>query len=190
MHNSDSPLVETIEAAVYALIERATPLFARHNVCPPEPVIRCDLRGTTAGQAQWRPGSRPVLRFNLAIARTHPTDFLAQTVPHEVAHLVTSACHGRTRPHGSEWRAVMAFFGIPDASRCHNYPVAEQLVRRQRRWAYRCQCRTHALSTTRHRRIESGRARYECRLCGAVLRPCPDNPLADERLSEKQRKLA
>lgn len=177
MQGSDSTLVAAIEAQTYDLLERAAPLFARHSVCPPDPVIRCDLRGTMAGQAGWRPGSRPLLRFNLAFARAHPTDFLAQTVTHEVAHLVTAACHGRTRPHGSEWRAVMAFFGIRDARRCHSYPIThEQPVRRQRRWAYRCRCATHALSTTRHRRIESGRARYECRHCGAALRRCPDNP--------------
>lgn len=186
MHRKNSALVDTIEARVRTLLDCATPLFAEHSVYPPEPVIRCDLRGTTAGQAQWQPGSRPVLRFNLAFARAHPMDFLAQTVPHEVAHLVTTACHGRTRPHGSEWRAVMAFFGIPDASRCHSYPIAEHLVRRQRRWTYRCHCRTHALSTTRHHRIESGRVRYQCRHCGAVLRPCPDNSPAVERLSEQR----
>jgi SprT protein len=176
MHDGDSALVAAIETRTHELLERAVPLFTRHSVCPPEPLIRFDLRGATAGQAQWRPGSRPVLRFNLAFARAHPVDFLVQTVPHEVAHLVTAACHGRTRPHGGEWRAVMAFFGIPNASRCHSYPVVGQPVRRQRRWTYSCRCGSHELSTTRHRRIESGRARYECRRCGAALRRRPDNP--------------
>lgn len=162
-------LEAAITRRVFELLEAAQPLFERHCVHPLEPELRFDLRGTTAGQARWSDGLRPMLRFNLALAKTGASRFIEQTVAHEVAHLVTAACFGRTRPHGPEWRAIMAFFGLPNASRCHNYPVHHATVRKQRRWPYACGCQTHRLSTTRHRRIENGKATYHCRRCGRQL---------------------
>lgn len=153
------------------LLLRCAPLCSAYDAVLPEPLIRFDLRGQSAGQAQWHAGSRPLLRYNLDIARRHETDFLAITVAHEVAHLVTAACHGRTRPHGSEWRAVMAFLGIQDPQRCHQYPLDGTVVKRQRRWRYVCDCRSHELSTTRHNRMQAGTSRYHCRACGSPLKP-------------------
>ena len=153
------------------LLQAAAPLCRSYGTPLPNPVIRFDLHGQTAGQAQWRYGKRPLLRYNLDIARRHEADFLATTVTHEVAHLVTTACHGRTRPHGPEWRAVMVYLGIPEPQRCHDYEIDGHGVRRQRRWAYRCQCRRHELSTTRHKRVQAGQRRYLCRACGSTLRP-------------------
>ncbi len=160
-----------IKHRVRLLLKTAQPLVESHGATAPDPLIRFDLRGQAAGQARWQRTGRPVLRFNLDIARRHEADFLATTVTHEVAHLVTAACHGRTRPHGPEWRAVMTYLGIPDAQRCHQYPVEHDRVRRQRRWSYRCDCGEHQLSTTRHRRLQSGSHSYLCRRCATVLRP-------------------
>jgi SprT protein len=152
------------------LLERCAPLCAAHGVALPDPQIRLDLRGQAAGQARWDAAGRPLLRYNLHIARRHADAFLARTVPHEVAHLITAACHGRTRPHGPEWRRVMAHLGITNPSRCHDYQVDESQVKRQRRWTYRCDCRHHQLSTTRHKRALAGSALYHCRACHAALR--------------------
>lgn len=167
----DRALTAAIIDRTDTLLNQAATLLARCGATPPRPIIRFDLTGTAAGQVLWRSGERPTLRFNLALARDHRQAFLDETVPHEVAHLVTLACHGRTRPHGAEWRAVMAFFGLPQANRCHDFPIAADQVRRQRRWPYACRCRTHQLSTTRHRRAASGRAHYHCRHCGSLLQP-------------------
>ena len=153
------------------LLQAAAPLCRSHGAPLPDPLIRFDLRGQAAGQVQWRAGERPLLRYNLDIARRHQTDFLATTVTHEVAHLVTAACHGRTRPHGTEWRAVMAYLGIPEPQRCHHFELDGHGVRRQRRWTYRCKCREHELSTTRHKRAQAGQRHYLCRVCGTALRP-------------------
>lgn len=162
------PLARRIRRRTREVLAQAAALCDAHRVPLPDPLVRLDLRGQAAGQARWRAGERPVLRFNRQIAERHTADFLARTVVHEVAHLVTLACHGRTRPHGREWRAVMAELGIPQAERCHDYPVSADEVRRQRRWAYRCGCAEHAVSTTRHKRILRG-ARYLCRRCGGPL---------------------
>jgi len=159
-----------IEIRSRELLQQATALCATHNATLPEPEIRFDLRGQAAGQFRWRAGERPVLRFNLGIARHHAEDFLSTTVTHEVAHLITAACHGRTRPHGAEWRAVMAFLGISRPRRCHDYPLDTANTKKQRRWTYHCDCRDHRLSTTRHNRIRTGAAHYHCRACGSRLR--------------------
>ena len=167
------PLTVRIHRRVCELLLHAAPLCAAPRAPLPEPILRFDLTGQAAGQAVWRPGKVPVLRFNLVLAHRHTADFVERTVAHEVAHLVTAACFGATRPHGREWKAVMALFGIRDASRCHDYSLDESQVRRQRRWSYRCDCTDHLLSTTRHKRVEDNRARYQCRQCGSVLRREP-----------------
>jgi SprT protein len=173
---ADEEIIERIHRRTLQLLQTAVPLCRSHRAPLPDPLLKFDLRGQAAGQAVWRRIGRPVLRFNLDIARRHPTDFVERTVTHEVAHLLTAACHGRTRPHGAEWRAVMAYLGVPDPSRCHDYSLDEAKVRRQRRWAYVCACSRHLLSTTLHKRILTNQARYHCRRCGARLhQPPPDS---------------
>ncbi|MCB1802364.1 MAG: SprT-like domain-containing protein [Gammaproteobacteria bacterium] len=136
--------------------------------------IRFDLRGQAAGQCVWRPGHTPLLRFNLALARRHLQDFLATTVAHEVAHLATFACHGRVQPHGPEWQAVMQHLGVATPQRCHDFAVEQSDIRRQRRWDYRCDCRLHEVSTTRHKRMQEQGLKYLCRHCGSALHRVAD----------------
>ena len=168
---SQQIVIDRIRERSAELLQAAAPLCAAHHVPVPDPEIVFDLRGLAAGQAQWRRHTSPLLRFNLAIAKTHEQAFLERTVPHEIAHLITAACHGHTQPHGKEWQEVMAFFGIHKAHRCHDFTVDEANVRRQRRWTYRCDCSSHELSTTRHNRIASGKTRYYCRRCQGALLP-------------------
>ena len=173
MRDSRDDIAARIEQRTRELLQHAAALCASHRAQLPDPVIRFDLHGQAAGQVQWHKGARPLLRYNLDIAQHHQSDFLASTVAHEVSHLITVACHGRVQPHGTEWRAVMSHLGVPDPQRCHQYTLEETAVRRQRRWAYQCDCRGHELSTTRHKRIQTGSSRYHCRHCGAALRPAP-----------------
>jgi SprT protein len=176
------PAEEGLEAAICRrtreLLAAAAPLCRRHRVRVPDPDIRFDLRGLAAGQVRWN-SAQVEVRYNLAIARRHRSDFLARTVTHEVAHVLTVACHGRTAPHGAEWQAMMRFLGVANPDRCHDYAVDEGTVRRQRRWPYRCACGVHQLSTTRHRRVQNGAGSYLCRRCKMPLRlqePLEDGP--------------
>lgn len=152
-------------------IAQATELFRRARKAVPQVEIAFDLRGTSAGQFIWPTRQTPRIRYNLALAARHRDDFLRVTVAHEVAHLVTAVCHGRVAPHGAQWQAVMQWFGIDTPQRCHSYATEDLGRRRQRTWAYRCGCRSHRLSTTRHRRIVAGDRSYICRRCGAPLHP-------------------
>jgi SprT protein len=162
-------LARRLEEETLAWLERARPLFRQAARCTPTIEVRCDLRGASAGQLRLYRDGALVIRYNLALATQQPEAFIAETVPHEVAHLVTHVCHGRVPPHGTEWRRVMAWFGIDEPSRCHDFVPAGGSVQRQRRWDYRCGCRTHQLSTTRHNRAQRG-LDYLCRECGQVLR--------------------
>lgn len=175
----DKRLERRIRERTDAVIRAARSLCASHGAVSPCPEIRFNLRGQAAGQVQWRGRGQPLLRYNLAFARRQPEEFLATVVVHEVAHLVTFACFGRTRPHGREWRSVMRFLGIARPQRCHDFPLDPQTGRRQRRWSYQCDCRVHQLSTTRHNRARSGTARYRCRSCGTALRHNTDEVLPE-----------
>lgn len=155
-------------AATQACLQQATPLLRQAARTMPQVQIRLDLRGRAAGQLRRYADGRLVIRYNLSLAARQPDAFIAETVPHEVAHAVTHVCHGHVRPHGAEWRRVMHWLGLPQPRRCHTFDT-DTAIRAQRRWRYQCACRTHQLSTTRHNRARRGTA-YLCRCCGEALR--------------------
>lgn len=140
------------------------------RIPPPNPSIRFDLRGRSAGQARLAARQPPLIRYNPALLQANPEDFLASTVPHEVAHLVAFARHGaQIRPHGPEWEAIMRHFGV-EPKRCHAYDVSGVKSRSLRELDYHCACRGHRLTSIRHHRVLAGQT-YICRQCGAPLRP-------------------
>lgn len=132
----------------------------------PLPAIDFNLRGRAAGQFRVQ-GGRVCIRYNPWVFALDLAGHLRETVPHEVAHYLVWRHFGRTAPHGREWRALMRAFGAaPRAT--GDYALDGVPVRRQRRHAYRCGCRRHELSTTRHNRVQAGTV-YHCRSCGQRL---------------------
>lgn len=128
------------------------------------PQVHLDLRGQKAGVAYLY---RNLLRFNHQMYLDNHEDFLHQTVPHEVAHLIAHQVYGeRIRPHGREWQHLMTdLYGLP-AQRCHTYAVAP---RRSTQYLYRCGCPEHMPFTPqRHSLVRRGR-QYLCRRCGDLL---------------------
>ncbi len=103
------------------------------------PETRFDLKGGTAGQVRYttkfflssnmRMTKAICLRFNLQLAKDNLTDFLARTVPHELAHILANARNMKTTrkvpPHGLEWRKACKDLGmaIHRITRCHDYEV-------------------------------------------------------------------
>jgi SprT protein len=114
--------VECIDAVKYYVDELRT----KAGIYIAVPIIKFDLRGTTAGRA-W--GRRNVIQFNPILLDQNPEVFVRQTVGHEVAHLAAFVKHGNCDPHGQEWRHVMWALGLP-AKRCHNYDVSTITGRR------------------------------------------------------------
>lgn len=118
------------------------------------PHVRYDVRGTVAGYASPRKWE---VRFNPVLLMENLDDFIARTVPHEIAHLacdqlypdahkgsLTFQLDGRIRRnkreiHGPRWRSIMAVLGADD-SRCHNYDVSNARVKRSRSTSVMYKC--------------------------------------------------
>jgi predicted SprT family Zn-dependent metalloprotease len=95
-------------------------------------LARCSRRG-------------PWIKLNRLLVRR--PDLLAEAVAHEFAHLVTFARNPRARPHGPQWRALMAAAGFPPRLRVRAGTVAAAAPPdrprgasggRPRRIVYRC----------------------------------------------------
>lgn len=131
--------------------------------------VHFDLSGTSAGMFRVK-GAECRIRYNPWIFAKFFEDNFRATIPHEVAHYIVHRLYGlhRVRPHGPEWRAVMADFGADD-SVTGNFDLSGIPTRQHRRFRYRCACREHHITTRRHNRVQARRDRYECRLCQAEL---------------------
>lgn len=171
----EAPIVSTTVSpetpAVRAIRQTRALILAaeRHfKTAMPFSEIRFDLRGKTAGQLRIEPDGSLRIRYNPVILTRQPDAFVAQTVPHEAAHLVAFRLYGTAiKPHGIEWRRIMLFFGARP-ERCHRYAVEGLATRQIRRYDYHCQCQTHRLTSIRHHRILKGQI-YRCRRCGEAL---------------------
>ena len=130
-----------------------------------------DLLGRTSGMYKIK-GKQRWFRYNPYIFALHFDAHLTTTVAHEVAHYVVDYRHGlaRVKPHGAEWRGVMAAFGV-EARRTFDHDLEGVPQRAYRKVGYRCDCGDHALGIRRHNRVLRAEARYRCRVCGTDLRP-------------------
>ena len=155
------------------IIERVAELLlqsAQHFDRSFKPIdIRFDLSGRVSGMYV-RKHKQRYLRFNPYIFSKYFADSLTSTVPHEVAHYVADMIFGlrNIRPHGREWQAIMHKLGV-EPRVTGNYDLDGIPVKRQRRFAYVCNCMSHQLTTVRHNRIVKKQARYFCRKCGVAL---------------------
>lgn len=118
------------------------------------PNIRYDVRGTTAGYAHLKEW---LVRFNPVLLVENVDEFIARTVPHELAHLITDRVYphahqggfkvvgyGAVRRkkrsvHGVEWQSVMRALGVSDVTRCHSYDTKNAAVKKKNRYTYVCQ---------------------------------------------------
>ncbi|HHJ15088.1 MAG TPA: metallopeptidase (SprT family) [Gammaproteobacteria bacterium] len=162
----DAPQQAQVRQATLACVARAAGLFEREFVAPP---VQFDLIGRAAGQYRVLRGDVSI-RYNPFIFARYFEDNLNETVPHEVAHFVVDQLWGlrRVRAHGAEWQSVMRALGVEPRATAR-YDLTGLPGRRQRRFAYRCACNTHQLTTCRHNRVQRGKARYHCRRCGQPL---------------------
>lgn len=141
------------------------------------PSIDYKTRGRVAG---WARGTDEV-SFNGQLLMENVEEFVARTVPHEVAHCIDAAVNpemrettvkwnfntGRVRRtnrsiHGPSWKAIMILFGAP-TSRCHSYDVSRATVQRRRSTVpYVCtSCGKNVnMGLTRHRKMRAGVTEY------------------------------
>ena len=138
------------------------------------PEVLINLRGRSAGIAELQSNR---LRFNAVLLQENEQAFLAEVVPHEVAHLLAWKLHGRgIRPHGTEWQQIMQQVFLLSPSRTHSFDVKRSA---KMGYFYTCACRDkkHALTVRRHNRILAGQG-YICTHCKSLLRfLCVDDEL-------------
>jgi SprT protein len=157
---------QTVIAASNSYLRRAEDIFGRPFASVG---IAFDLSGRCAGMLKVSRDSCQV-RYNPWIFAKYFEDNLSNTVPHEIAHYVNYRLYPRRRirPHGKEWKKLMAAFGA-DASVTGNYDLTDVPQRPQRRFAYQCQCSEHQFTTRRHNQVQKGSYRYRCRHCSTDL---------------------
>jgi SprT protein len=151
------------------LLSRVEHCYQQAEIFFKQPFVRPEvsfkLRGQKAGVAHLTENK---LRFNPQLYRENRDDFLKQTVPHEVAHLIAHQLFGlKIQPHGEEWQLIMrGVYELPP-NRCHSYDVKRRTVNR---YIYRCSCPEgeFPFSAQRHSLVSKGR-RYYCRNCKVTL---------------------
>lgn len=171
---SDITLVEPIDNAQQSLVAQATEhyivraetLFARRFERVP---VLFDLKGRAVGMFKVI-GNRRLIRYNPWIFAKYFEENLRDTVPHEVAHFIVHELYPRRRikPHGAQWQELMACFGA-DAGVTFDLDLDGVPQRSQRTYPYFCGCQMHAVSTTRHNRVQRRRMRYHCCSCDGLL---------------------
>ncbi len=164
----DTQQMTRVRQATQECVARAAALFDRDFIAPP---VQFDLTGRAAGQYRVLRGEAAI-RYNPYIFARYYDENLNETVPHEVAHFVVDRLWGlrQVRAHGPEWQSVMRALGAEPRATAR-FDLTGLPVRRQRRFAYRCACRSHELTTCRHNRVQRGEASYHCRQCGDSLVP-------------------
>lgn len=147
----------------------------------PRPTTYFDVRGAKGGYAV---SVRNELHFHPVLAAENFDHYIAQTVPHEVAHIIdyhnrqhntdpmmnalNEFMRGRRKKrdiHGPSWKAVMGVLGVP-ATRCHSYDTTNVKIQKTK-YMYRCGCAEPiSVGPKVHNRIRMRGATYRCRPCG------------------------
>ncbi len=160
--------IRLAEQTVRQAEEKAREFYA---LALPSAEIDYSLRGRCAGQARVNRHGQTFLRINLQLLSENLDDYLRQTIPHEVAHLIvnwqTRHRRRRPRPHGAEWQAVMQDCFSLKPLRCHSYKTAPARIV-PRNFLYRCGCMEHRLTSIMHNRITRS-ANAFCKCCRSPL---------------------
>lgn len=166
-HKDEADLQSACRRSVHHWVTRGNLWLAPFGKSLSVPDVRFNLRGLSAGMAvvPRRRATGAYLRINTDLLHRFPDEMINETVPHEVAHLVSHAFCGRL-DHGKTWKQVMAHFG-KTATRCHQMPATP--ARKQKRHPYLCGCREHRVGPQINARIRRGQV-YLCRVCSQPLR--------------------
>lgn len=95
---------------------RATVFYPslKKYACPKTEISR--RMKTTAGYAFYLPVN--IVRFSAELMHEHTQNFIDDTIPHEVAHIVANNVFG-AKGHGAAWKRVMLALGV-NPTRLHS----------------------------------------------------------------------
>lgn len=131
VHQKIAECILKIESHYRVRIHRPKVLFSRRGTI-----------AAVANSANW------LVDFNPILLNENTEEFVAKTVPHEVAHLACDilfphrTCNdsGRRDVHGTHWQEVMTLLGV-QPERCHHYDVTNSKIHRKvTKHRYTCNC--------------------------------------------------
>ena len=156
-------VIDELTTATNDWLEIAKALFGSRLTLN-SPKISIELNGGVGGIAYYRDN---LIKYNPQLYVHNKIDYINQTVPHELAHLIAHALFGYCiKPHGKEWKWVMAHLGLKP-TRCHSYDMTVLMGKYTRPFVYKCSCREFQLTKTLHNRIQAGNWRtcQKCKKC-------------------------
>ena len=128
----------------------------------PQITVKMNARlRTTAGRAYLQQG---IVEFNPSIYEAHVEEFLEDTVPHEVAHVVAYYVFGSTG-HDIFWKQVCSDLGSA-TQRLHSFTVPK--CSNAKTYKFKCACMEHEFTPQRYAWVKKGKM-YRCRNCGEIL---------------------
>jgi len=161
----DSAQDTELKNAIIEQINLWNDLACDYYRLPVKPLkIDFDLTGQVAGQA-W--GSYKI-RINLHIAKSNREAYFKRTIPHEIAHIITTRLYGgRAKSHGVEWRAIMKVFNV-ESTRCHSYDTSG-LNTGRRQYSFACVLcgEVYNVGKNLRNKIING-STHCCRKCGVA----------------------
>jgi len=160
--------IDTTEVFQYIqeLIEMAE---TRYKKSMKVPTISYDLKGKVAGKAF---NKRNHIQLNPVLFAHNYDDFWNNTIPHEIAHLVSYNIYGNDGfGHGPLWKGVMYnCYGI-EPKRCHDYDTNVNKPKGSL-YIYKCSCKEHKITKVRHNRYynaETNKITLRCNKCKTIL---------------------
>jgi len=135
------------------------------------PKWRWTKMGRVAGKAHYIDN---LVELNPDFLTNHLEELINQTLPHEIAHLVSVKVYGQQlgRGHGRFWKSVMyalSPMGV-ECRRCHDYSLDGVSKVHPRPYEYVCRCKdkTFNLTANIHNKIQRGQKRI-CVRCKTVI---------------------
>lgn len=163
--------VTVLELKAHQKIEWCIARYNRYNPSKPfTNYIKIDtsLRGNVAGRAISRINKSCIVRVNLELLIKYRDEYIADTIVHEVAHILAFHENPHSAPHGNDWYVMMNLLGHEAPSRCHN--MEKTPARQIRKWKWTCNCGfEHLVAKAKHQRMLNG-ASYYCVHCKSKLR--------------------
>ena len=173
-------LISQVKSEVTRLMAVAEEYYGKPLI---QPVVRFTKKGTTAGVCD-----NIGVNYNAVLLVENGDNFIARTVPHEIAHWVdkqinpdnftstiTTDRHGNLRRtkrelHGQSFKFIMGtVLGAKDTSTCHRFDTTNSKIHKTTtKYVYVCHtCGEEMhLGHKRHKRMSSGQTRYWLKSCG------------------------
>ena len=141
----------------HACLKKASEMFGV-NLSPANVIIECNVRGRCAGWAHPAKHGKYRLRFNEEAILKFPEE-MADTIPHEVAHLVCFARRELGKNHDAGWKRVCRMLGGDD-SRTHDMVLTPAKEKVRVRYEYNVCGEICIVGPRQHKMIQAGATKY------------------------------